>query len=91
VLGILRAAPYTQECAQLAAGDLIALYSDGITEAANPAGEEFGEERLGALLAEHRGEPAACVIQAVTGAVAAWSAGAPPADDITIVVARKTA
>jgi serine phosphatase RsbU (regulator of sigma subunit) len=90
VLGFLRAAPYRQECARLAPGDLIALYSDGITEAANPAGEEFGEERLGALLAERRNEPAASIIQEVTRAVAAWSAGAPPADDITIVVARKT-
>jgi len=90
VLGVLRAAAYRQECAQLCPGDTLVLYSDGITEAANLAGEEFGEERLAALISAHRGEPAASVVQHVTDAVAAWGAGAPAADDITIVVARKT-
>jgi sigma-B regulation protein RsbU (phosphoserine phosphatase) len=90
VLGILRGATYRQECARLNRGDLIALYSDGVTEAADPRGEEFGEERLAALLAARRNEPAAAIVQAITAAVAAWCAGAPAADDITVVVARKT-
>jgi serine phosphatase RsbU (regulator of sigma subunit) len=89
VLGILRGATYRQDCARLGHGDLIALYSDGVTEAANPAGEEFGEERLARLLAERRNEPAADVVQAITGAVSAWCAGAPAADDITVVVGRR--
>ena len=90
-LGILRAAAYRPECASLAPGDLIALYSDGVTEAINAADEEFGEERLAALLSARRGEPAAAIVQAIVAAVAAWYAGAPAADDITIVVARRIA
>lgn len=90
VLGILPLAAYRQECARLGPGDLIALYSDGVTEAANPAGEEFGEERLASVLTVHRTRSAAAVVQAVTAAVTAWCAGAPAADDITVVVARRT-
>lgn len=90
-LGILKTASYQQESALLAPGDAIVLYSDGVTEAANPADEEFGEERLGALLAARRDQPAAAILDAITRAVAAWNAGAPPADDLTIVVGRRTA
>jgi phosphoserine phosphatase RsbU/P len=87
-LGILKAATYKRQCAQLDPGDMIVLYSDGVTEAANAADEEFGEERLAALLAARRDRPAAAVVEAVIEAVAAWTGGAPPADDATLVVGR---
>jgi phosphoserine phosphatase RsbU/P len=87
-LGIIKAAVYGHASARLAPGDMIVLYSDGVTEAANAGGEEFGEERLVALLEGRRDRPASAIVQAVTGAVAEWSAGAPPADDVTIVVGR---
>ena len=47
VVGLLEFAPYEQECVQLEAGDTIVIvFSDGVSEALNAAGEEFGDERL---------------------------------------------
>jgi serine phosphatase RsbU (regulator of sigma subunit) len=89
VLGILPIAPYCEQRAQLAPGDLLALYSDGVTEAADPAFEEFGEGRLVQTMRAHRNEPAAAIVEVVRQAVAAFSAGAPQADDITLVVAKR--
>ena len=88
-LGILAMMGYTSICECLAPGDLLAIYSDGVTEAANPAQEEFGEARLMEALRQHRGEPAAAIIQAVTAALAEFCGTAPQTDDITLVVARK--
>jgi serine phosphatase RsbU (regulator of sigma subunit) len=89
VLGVLSMAAYQQECSRLGQGDLIVLYSDGVTEAANAAGDEFGEERLAQVVSTHREAPAAAIVQAVTDAVQVFCAGVPAADDITVVVARR--
>ena len=51
VLGILPAARYEQACCEVRPGDVLVLYSDGLIEATNPAGEEYGEGRLRDLLA----------------------------------------
>jgi len=75
--------------ARLDPGDILALYSDGVTEANNTAEEEFGEERLTEALRRHRAEPAETIVQAVRTAVAEFTAGAPQADDITLVVAKR--
>ena len=71
--------------AALAPGDLLFLHTDGVTEAENAAGAEFGEERLGALLAG--GEPccAAAWIARVEDAVRKHAIGRPQFDDITCV------
>ena len=47
ILGILPSATYKETLAQMNPGDVLVLFSDGVTEAANPADEDFGEERLG--------------------------------------------
>ena len=52
VLGLLGKKPSGAERIKLHAGDRLALYTDGITEAADPSGEEFGTDRLRVLLAE---------------------------------------
>jgi phosphoserine phosphatase RsbU/P len=90
-LGILPMASYEACRARLEPGDLLVLYTDGVTEAMNGADEEFGEERLAEVLAANREQSAAAVIQAVNTAVTSFAAGAPPADDLTIVVARRIA
>jgi len=74
----------------MAPGDVLLLYSDGVTEAFNPAGEEF-DERVKEVVVEKRGEPAAAIVKAVHEAVATWTAGQLATDDITVVVARRTA
>lgn len=89
VLGVLPAMRYQEQYARMGAGDVMLLYSDGVTEACNPAGEEF-EDRVKEILIEKRGESAAAIVQSVHEAVAAWIAGQPPADDITVVAARRT-
>lgn len=89
VLGILPEAEYREEQDRLELGDLVALYSDGVTEALSPEGEEFGQDRLAQLLVLHRQERAERIVQAVIEALAVWSAAAPPEDDVTLVVGRR--
>jgi sigma-B regulation protein RsbU (phosphoserine phosphatase) len=89
VLGILAFAPYTEQREHLGPGDLLVLYSDGVTEAANASFEEFGEDRFTEVLKEHRGETAAEIVAAVMKALGEFAAGAPQADDITLVVAKR--
>jgi serine phosphatase RsbU (regulator of sigma subunit)/pSer/pThr/pTyr-binding forkhead associated (FHA) protein len=89
VLGLLLGIPYRQQQLNMAAGDLLALFSDGISEAEDPSGAEFGEERLGDVVTRRRQESAQAIIEAVNHAVEGWRASAPVADDATLVVARR--
>ena len=89
VLGIIAVAPYGEQSANLAAGDLLVLYSDGVTEANNLDYDEFGEERLVQVLQQNRTRPAREIVDAVTAALKDFTAGAPQADDITLVVAKR--
>ena len=75
--------PYRLAEAQLRPGDTLFLYSDGITEAFNPNGEEFGAARLESALAAARGQSAAGMVARVLAATAEFAAGAEQSDDIT--------
>lgn len=90
VLGILPDATYEEMRCRMDVGDLLVIYSDGVTEANNPSQEEFEEERLEALLAVHKNDSAQAIVEAVNRAIAEWAAGSPPADDITLIVAKRT-
>jgi sigma-B regulation protein RsbU (phosphoserine phosphatase) len=79
---------FTQAEADLAPGSVLLLYSDGLSEAANAAGEEFGDGRLADLARRHAGLPAEALRQAVFDAVDAWTRGAEQVDDQTLVVVR---
>ncbi len=70
-------------------GDLLLLYSDGVTDARNPEGEFFGEERLHDVLARADGDTAS-VVDEVMAAVEAFTAGGEPYDDITLMAVRWT-
>ena len=89
VLGILPPAPYSEMHTRLDHGDILVLYSDGVTEANNTNYDEFGEERFIEVLREHRDRPAAAIVEAVTRALAEFASDAPQADDITLVVAKR--
>jgi len=89
VLGILSIANYSEYRAQLAPGDVLAIYSDGVTEAMNAADEEFGDERFAEALKANRDKSAAAIVDSVTQALTTFAAGSPPADDITLVIARR--
>jgi sigma-B regulation protein RsbU (phosphoserine phosphatase) len=71
----------------LGPGDLLLLYSDGITEAADEAGEEFGETRLLETLRRHRHVGAPALVAAILATVREFS-GAEQEDDITLLAAR---
>ena len=73
---------------QLAPGDTLVLYTDGITEAANADGEEFGESHLLDTLGSNSHLPVGPLLQAVVGAVQQFSSGSEQQDDITLVIAR---
>ena len=89
VLGILSIAPYAEMRASVERGGMLVLYSDGVTEATNSSYEEFGENRLIEVLRANRHLPAAAIVEAVTKALADFTAGAPQADDLTLVVAKR--
>jgi sigma-B regulation protein RsbU (phosphoserine phosphatase) len=68
-------------------GELVLVYSDGVTDARDAAGEPFGDERLKQVLAGVDGEPRV-VVDEVMRAVEAFTAGGEPYDDITLVAVR---
>jgi sigma-B regulation protein RsbU (phosphoserine phosphatase) len=71
-----------------ARGDVLVLYTDGITEAMNEEEEEFGRERLERILVEQRGGSASGITRAVEDAVHAFSGTHAQTDDHTIVVVK---
>ncbi|HKW63426.1 MAG TPA: SpoIIE family protein phosphatase [Candidatus Acidoferrum sp.] len=73
--------------AQIQPGDIFALYTDGITESFNDAGEEFGEERLAAALCRHRALPSNDLLAAVVAEVHNFSPREQH-DDITLIIAK---
>jgi hypothetical protein len=87
VLGLLEAAGYRQGEATVRPGDLLVLYSDGVVEAENAAGEQFNEDRLLAVIRENMGRPAAAVRDSILDQVKAFLDEGPAQDDLTVVVA----
>lgn len=73
---------------QMAPGDILVLYTDGITEAANEAGEEFGDTRLLDAVARNARLPVQALLQAIVGEVRQFSNRVEMQDDITLVIAR---
>ncbi len=89
MLGILSMAKYDEYRAKLEPGDVLVMFSDGVTEAPNPNDEEYGEDRLATLVAELSARPAKEIVDAIHSSVHEFTEGAPPADDITVVVCRR--
>ena len=72
---------------ELQPGDLMAVYSDGVTEAGVRRGEQFGEARLEALVTRHAQKPLEEIQQQVLKEVRKWS-GEEPEDDVTLLLVR---
>lgn len=88
ILGIVPSATYEEKTCRFSHGDLLLLFSDGVTESCKPGvDEEFGEERLGALLRDQQGQPAANILNAIKAEIASFTGGTPAADDVTLVTA----
>lgn len=89
VLGLFRDWNGHTGFCEMHSGDLLALYTDGVTEACNAGGDEFGQHRLIATLQRHAAEGAQAVVKAVLDAVLQHCVGE-QADDITLIVAKCT-
>jgi sigma-B regulation protein RsbU (phosphoserine phosphatase) len=85
VLGIIADAAYDEGRVEIARGDRLVLYTDGITEARNAADDEFGEDRLAGLAVEHRACSAAALQTRIVTDVAQYTAGRFQ-DDATLIV-----
>jgi len=88
-LGLFQGTEFEVGRLVLQPGDLIVLYSDGITEAGVQRGEEFGESRLAEVIETNGDRPLAEIQQQVLTAVRKWS-GDEPEDDMTLLIARAT-
>ena len=88
-LGMLESFPFGEEEVELHPGDLLVMYSDGITEAMNPADIQFGRDHLADLLREARQLPLEGLTAKVVDAVKAHAGNAPQSDDITLVAIRR--
>lgn len=88
-LGLLPNSRFESRELTLEPGDLLCLFSDGITEAVDALDLEFGEERLVEVLRKQRNEPLQAVLEAIQRAVAEHSGGLPQGDDQTLVLVRR--
>ncbi len=88
-LAMLPGNPYGEATLTLAPGDLVMVYTDGITEATNPQDEEFGEDALTGLVVAHRHDPLMALDAAVFSELDRFTQGSPYADDRTILLLRR--
>jgi len=72
-------------------GDVLVIYSDGVSEAVSPSGEEFGPTRLYEAVARNLDASAAGIRDRIESALTKFSQGTPAADDITLVIVKRLA
>jgi len=89
-LGTFFGVSYDEVSLPLAADDVFVFSSDGVTEAMNPNGDEFGSERLIELVRATRHLPAKEIVNRIVSTVDGHRAGAAPNDDTTVVVLKLT-
>jgi sigma-B regulation protein RsbU (phosphoserine phosphatase) len=90
-LGSFFGVSYDEVTLSTSVGDCFVFCTDGVSEAMNNRGEEFGAARLMDVVHASRDRPSADVVAAISSAVATHRGGFPPNDDMTIVVVRLTA
>jgi sigma-B regulation protein RsbU (phosphoserine phosphatase) len=88
VIGMFAQAAYHEKAVDLQCGDVLLAFTDGVTEAMNANGEEFGIERLRGLLAKLASLPAPEIAARLQAELEGWTQTAPQHDDITVVVIR---
>ncbi len=82
-------APYSEQGFELQPGDLLALFSDGVTEAQDKDENEYGEERLSEFLRPIRHEPAEALVDKVFHEIDRFAGTAPQYDDITLFIIKR--
>ena len=89
-LGILADAEYDEGRVELSPGDVLLLFTDGVTEAINGGGEFFADARLSDVFTRHSTDQASAIVERIVGAVNRFAAGAAQEDDITVLALRYT-
>jgi phosphoserine phosphatase RsbU/P len=89
-LGSFPGVTYDEVTLPIGAGDMLVFCSDGISEAFDEAGMEFGSGRLCDVVRRHRHEPARAIVDAIYDSVTAFRGAAPQGDDMTAVAVRIT-
>jgi len=89
VVGLFPGRQWSQQESALGAGDLLVLYSDGLSETRDESENELGEEGIIGVVAHHIGEPVAAIHAALVEAAMRFSGGRPLIDDQTLVVLRR--
>ena len=88
VLGLFDQATFDEETVKLEPGDLVVAFSDGVTEALNPAGDEFTDDRLIASVTKHRAATPQAAVEALLADVRTFCEDATQSDDVTILLVR---
>jgi len=88
VVGLMPQVTYSQDSVRLNSGDVLAAFTDGISEAMNGADEEWGEESILATLKECDGKKAAETVACIMAAADQFTAGAKQYDDMTVVIMK---
>jgi phosphoserine phosphatase RsbU/P len=89
VLGLFADSRYELRETRLESGDMLALYSDGVTEACSPQGDEFGEDGLAKFLGQRRAEPCTDLVSELIDYIRAWHGSGSFTDDFTIVFVKR--
>ena len=89
-LGVLDEIKLEDHQVEIAPGDLVVFYTDGVTEAMDADGQPFGRERLGEAVLANSEASAEQVLSSIVEAVAAFTADAPQSDDLTIFVVKRS-
>ena len=87
-LGVVEDTPYSEGRFTLAPGEALVLYTDGVTDARNVAGDLFGPDRLTRAVEQLAGQPAEAIVAGISDAVDAFEGGAAQEDDVTLMVLR---
>lgn len=90
-LGIMTNADFREGRTKLYPGDVLVIYSDGVSEATNPNGEEFGPTRLYEVVARNLDASAGGIRDRIESALTKFCQGTPAADDITLVIVKRNA
>jgi serine phosphatase RsbU (regulator of sigma subunit) len=88
ILGILKDPQYSNTVVALNSGDILTLFTDGVTEQENEAGDEFSTSRLKEVVSSREAEPAAALVASITEAVSTFAGTKPQVDDLTVVVVK---
>ena len=89
-LGVMPGLEYRQNSVTLSPGETLVLYTDGVSEAMNSQGEEFGVERLQRIFLDHPPTSARQANEAILKAVSDFAGDTPQSDDVTCLVLRRT-